>query len=224
MGEFLRSAYPKQLVNLSQVHLRTKTLQMHQWGVNLPGACEALCHWRGTIEPLVLNGTIEPLVAADLDLVNMFGNAEWPHIRAALRTHFPEASSWTEWQHQSNSVTTLPSGCEFSTDRGAEQGDVLGTIQSALVLGDARTCRISSPLLVSKRASVMSGSSMTGSALFGPCSLIGGCARWTLLWHPLAPPGVALSWAMPRALLASSAHPSASMSSAAGTLLTSVTQ
>ena len=142
MGEFLRSAYAKRLVNLSQVHLRTKTLRMHQWGVNLPGACEALCHWRGTIEPLVLNGTIEPLVAADLDLVNMFGNAEWPHIRAALRTHFPEASSWTEWQHQSNSVTTLPSGCEFSTDRGAEQGDVLGTIQSALVLGDARASHL----------------------------------------------------------------------------------
>ena len=37
---------------------------------------QALCHWRGTIEPLVLNGTLEPLVAADLDLVNMFGNAE----------------------------------------------------------------------------------------------------------------------------------------------------
>ena len=124
MGEFLRSAYAKRLVNLSQVHLRTKTLHMHQWGVNLPGACEALCHWRGTIEPLVLNGTLEPLVAADLDLVNMFGNAEWPHIRAALCTHFPEASAWTEWQHQ-------------STDRGAEQGDVLGTIQSALVLGVA---------------------------------------------------------------------------------------
>ena len=65
-----------------------------------------------------------------------------PHIRAALRTHFPEASSWTEWQHQSNSVTTLPSGCEFSTDRGAEQGDVLGTIQSALVLGDARASHL----------------------------------------------------------------------------------
>ena len=42
MGEFLRSAYAKRLVNLSQVHLRTKTLHMHQWGVNLPGACEAL--------------------------------------------------------------------------------------------------------------------------------------------------------------------------------------
>ena len=37
MGEFLRSAYAKRLVNLAQVHLRTKTLHMHQWGVNLPG-------------------------------------------------------------------------------------------------------------------------------------------------------------------------------------------
>ena len=43
MGEFLRSAYAKRLVNVAQVHLRTKTL--HQWGFHLPGACEALCHW-----------------------------------------------------------------------------------------------------------------------------------------------------------------------------------
>ena len=100
---------------------------MHQWGISLLGACEGLCHWRGTIEPLEANGTLEPLVAADLDLVNMFGNAEWPCIRAALRTHFPEAAAWTEWQHQADSVTTLPTGATFATNRGAEQGDVLGT-------------------------------------------------------------------------------------------------
>ena len=88
----------------------------------------------------------------------------------------------------------------------------------------SRICRISSPLPLSKRASVMSGSLMTGSALFGPCSLIAGCARWTLLWHPSVPPGVALPWEMPRAPLGSSAHPSVSMSSAVGTLLTYVTQ
>ena len=70
---------------------------MHQRGISLPGACEGLCHWRGTIEPLAANGTPEPLVAADLNLVNMFGNAEWPRIREALRTHFPEAAAWTEW-------------------------------------------------------------------------------------------------------------------------------
>ena len=62
---------------------------MHQWGISLPGACEGLCHWRGTVEPMVANGTLKPLVAADLDLVNTFGNAEWPCIRQALRMHFP---------------------------------------------------------------------------------------------------------------------------------------
>ena len=39
---------------------------------------------------------------------NMLGNAEWLRIREALRTHFPEASAWTEWQQQSDSVTSLP--------------------------------------------------------------------------------------------------------------------
>ena len=47
----------------------------------------------------------------------------------------------------------------------------------------------------------MSGSSMTGSALFGPCSLTGGYARWTLLSPPLVPLGVALSLVTPRAPL-----------------------
>ena len=40
MGEFLRSAYAKRLVNLAQVHLRTKTLHMYQWGVNRPELLE----------------------------------------------------------------------------------------------------------------------------------------------------------------------------------------
>ena len=93
MGELLRSAYAKRLVNQQQVILRSKVLRMHQWGISLPGACEGLCRWRGTIEPLAANGTLEPLVAVDLDLVNMFGNAEWPRIRQALRTHFLEASA-----------------------------------------------------------------------------------------------------------------------------------
>ena len=220
MGEFLRSAYAKRLVNLAQVHLRTKTLHMHQWGDNLPGACEALCHWRGTIEPLVLNGTLEPLVAADLDLVNVFGNAEWPDIRAALRTHFPEASAWTEWQHQSDSVTTLPSARVFSTGRGAEQGDVLGTIQSALVLGDARETYmqdfLSTPFEqkgVCDEWFVDDGQCCVRPMLFRPVASRTGLR----LWPPLAPHGAALSSATPRAPLGSCVHPSEFMSSAVGT-------
>ena len=76
MGELLRSVCAKS-----------------SCGISLHGACEALCHWRGTIVPMVANGSLKPLVAADLDLVNMCGNAEWPCIRQATRTHFPEASA-----------------------------------------------------------------------------------------------------------------------------------
>ena len=118
------------------------------------------CHLLGTIEPMVANGAVEPLVAADLDLVNMCGNAEWPCIRQANRTQFLEDSAWTEWQHQSESVTFLTTSAAFAANlEEAEQGDVLGTIQIALVLGQARRVSISSsPLSSRPRASVMNGS------------------------------------------------------------------
>ena len=92
-------------------HVRANTLRMHQWCVNLPGACdcEPLFHWRGTTEPLTQSGALEPMVAADLDCVNS--------IRSVLRAYLPEFCAWTEWQHQQDSVT----------NRGAEQGDVFGT-------------------------------------------------------------------------------------------------
>ena len=138
MGELLRSCYAKHLVYKHRVKLRQTCLGMHQWGIGLPGAVEALAHWRGTIEELIFAADLEPMVAADLDLVNMFGNAEWPAITSAVNTHFKEALAWTSWHHLQPSTTVLPSGAEFSTDRGAEQGDVLGSIQSALTLGVAR--------------------------------------------------------------------------------------
>ena len=53
-------------------------------------------------------------------------NAAWPRTSEALCTHFPEPSAWTDWQHQSDSVTS-PTGAPSGTNRDAEQGDVLGT-------------------------------------------------------------------------------------------------
>ena len=189
MGELLLSAYAKRLVNQHQVILRSKVLRMHQWGISLPGACEGLCHWRATIELLAANGTLEPLVAADLDLVNMFGNAYWRRIRQALRTHFPEASAWTEWQHKADSVTTLPTGATFATNWGAEQGDVLGTIQSALVLKQAREAHLvrSSP---TPRASATNGLWMTGRCSLIPFSVTPSYEPWMLPLPPSVPPGV----------------------------------
>ena len=100
MGELLPSAYVKRFVNQHQVILRSNILRIHQWASACPALVRASA--AGAIEPLAANGTLEPLVAADLDIVNVFGNAEWPRIRQALRPHFPEASAWTEWQHQAD--------------------------------------------------------------------------------------------------------------------------
>ena len=138
MGEFLRSCYAKRVVHSHRAKLRTAFLGMHQWGVGLPGSAEALSHWRGLVEELITVGALEPMIAADLDLVNMFGNVEWPAIREAIQAHFSEASPWTCWQQEQPSVTTLPSGTEVATNRGAEQGDVFGSVQSAFALGKAR--------------------------------------------------------------------------------------
>jgi hypothetical protein len=60
------------------------------------------------VEELITCGVLEPVVAADLDLVNMCGNVEWPAIRDAIQGHFSEASPWTSWQQEQPSVTTLP--------------------------------------------------------------------------------------------------------------------
>ena len=102
---------------------------MRQWSLSLPGACEGPCHWRGTIEPLAANGMLEPLVSANLDLVKVFGNAEGSLSLDRVATpsrlrHLP------------------PHRCQLRHQPGGEQGDVLGTVQSALVLGQARDAHL----------------------------------------------------------------------------------
>ena len=196
MDEFLRSAYAKRLVNLSQVHLRTKTVHMHQWGVNSAGGVRSLVS-------LARHGRTS---RAQWDDQSRWWRPTWtlstclamlsgPTFVLLCALTFPEASSWTEWQHQSDSVTTLPSGCECSPLIVAQSRVTFLApfrVLSSWEMRANRTCRISSPPPLSKRVSVMSGSLMTGSALFGLCSLIVGCAHWTLPWPPSVPPGVAL--------------------------------
>ena len=132
----------------------------------------------------------------------MFGNAEWPHIRAALRTHFPRSvvldrvAASVQLRHDS---ALWP----VSSPLIAAQSKVTFLAPSRALLSwgmhVSRICGISSPLLLSRRASVTSGLLMTGSALFGPCSLIDGYVRWTPLLLLLVPPGVVLPLATPRA-------------------------
>ena len=68
MGEFLRGATAKRVQRQAAPRLRRICRTYHQWGVEMPGGCEALVHWRSTVEELAINGAIEPVVAFDLDL------------------------------------------------------------------------------------------------------------------------------------------------------------
>ena len=74
---------------------RRRLAKEHQWLVSIPGAVEAMAHWRGNIEELAICGAIEPVVAADIDLVNMFGNCQWVEVRQAIDETMVEIVAWT---------------------------------------------------------------------------------------------------------------------------------
>ena len=138
IGEVIRSSFAKRTLRRHEASLRQVLLRMRQWGMAMPGAAEAIIHWRGTVEEMAMSGLIPPLVALDLDLCNMFGSTEWPPIRAAIAKHFPAAEAWTSWSHEQPAVTILPGGDEAAADRGTGQGDAFSTAQAVLPLGDAR--------------------------------------------------------------------------------------
>ena len=95
MGEFIRSSYAKRMTKRHIGSIRGQMRDTHQWGMGIPGACEALSHWRCTVESLALEGKLPALVAADVDLENMFGNTEWPAIRNAISDEMREIKAWT---------------------------------------------------------------------------------------------------------------------------------
>ena len=91
MGEVLRSSYAKRYTKKHLPALRRQLRAAHQWGNGVPGACEAMAHWRGAVEELAQSGAIPALVAVDVDMVNMFGSIEWDAMRAAVsQDAYPE--------------------------------------------------------------------------------------------------------------------------------------
>ena len=135
MGEFLRGCMAKRMQRQAAPRLRRTCRSYHQWGVEMPGGAEALVHWRSTIEELAISGAIEPLIAFDLDLQNMFGSIEWAELRRAVDRDLQEASAWFQWQHSTFDEIDLPGGGTAFSNRGSGQGDVFGSSTSSLTLG-----------------------------------------------------------------------------------------
>eukprot|EP00973_Karenia_brevis_P057015 7931794-Karenia_brevis.AAC.1 len=100
MSEVVRSSFGKRYVKKYAKPIRQAMAVEHQWGISVPGACESLCHWRSTVEDMARAGDMDPVVIADVDQVNMFGNAEWDSIRESIDQNLPEISAWTSWVHR----------------------------------------------------------------------------------------------------------------------------
>ena len=78
-----------------------------------------------------------PVVVLNFNLQNAFPSFEWNSIREAVAEVLPGALHWTEWCHADAVPVYLPDGEVFMADRGAEQGDPLGSAYCALVLAMA---------------------------------------------------------------------------------------
>ena len=74
------------------------------------------------------------MAVLDLDLQNAFPSFEWESIRAAVKKFMPKLLGWTDWVQKEAAHVHLPSGGRLASDRGAEQGDPLGSLYCGLVL------------------------------------------------------------------------------------------
>ena len=137
IGEILRRIISKRSVRTHRSRIQLGVKAHRQGAVAIPRGCEALVHFRDLVERAASTGTIDPLVSVDSDLANCFCTLEWDTMREDLQTIVPEVMPWVSWQQQSPGVVVLPCGDELSIDRGAEQGDPLGSLEAASSLGAA---------------------------------------------------------------------------------------
>ena len=121
MGEFFRSAGASPLIQLPAHHARHAPLRC----ADLISCCEALCHWRGTVEAVIQDGTVEPsasrtwtsstclataggsIVGAALVGKARVSGATEPRTRRCCLEAFKAARSWAP-QAQRTCVSSRP--------------------------------------------------------------------------------------------------------------------
>ena len=110
-------------------------LRGRQFGTSVPAGADVLVHLRSIIEDALQADAEGPALALlDLDLRNAFPSFEWDSIREAVEECAPDLLPWVTWCHATPASVQLPSGEWVQADRGAEQGDPLGSLYCGLVL------------------------------------------------------------------------------------------
>ena len=136
VGELWRRVVAKRMIEINRKSIQDMCFNARQFGVAVPGGADALIHFRVELEK-VLHLSAKAMAVIDVDLKNAFPSFEWDSIRQAVLKHCPKLLAWTEWCHVKAALVHLPSGAKLCVDRGAEQGDPLGSVYCALVLADA---------------------------------------------------------------------------------------
>ena len=124
----------KNLIRETRGEAQGLFLGMHRFGTAIPGGTDVLVHFRGVLEELLQENSDLVLAVLDLDLQNAFPSFEWDSIQAAVKKFMPKLLGWTRWVQKEPATAHLPSGEKLAVDRGAEQGDPLGSLYCGLVV------------------------------------------------------------------------------------------
>ena len=127
VGELWRRVVAKRMVEVNKTTIKEVCFEARQFGVAVAGGADALIHFRVELEKqFQLSPTA--IAAIDVDFKNAFPSFEWDSIRGAVSNQIPKLLAWTEWCHADASLVYWPSGAKVFVDRGAEQGDPLGSV------------------------------------------------------------------------------------------------
>lgn len=105
-----------------------------QFGVQMPGGCEALYHARATIEKCAAKGALGDSAVVDVEMVNFFGSVEWQPMLETYADIFPEGLQWEAWATEQHNRVSLPCGDELKVNRGAGQGEIDGPLKAFAAL------------------------------------------------------------------------------------------
>lgn len=137
MGEFLRKFVSRRLQAVSAKDISRVMTAARQLGVGTSGGAESLAIFQQEVYLLWKAGELpRPLARVKIDQSNFYGRCEWPAIREAVSQHLPRHHAVACWKHEGESYVEQPGVDPAVKDRGAEQGDVDGALESSLTLAD----------------------------------------------------------------------------------------
>ena len=136
MGEFLQKYVSRLLLALSEGEIAALTTAMRQLGVGSQGGAEALAIFPQLLYDEWASGSLtEPLARIKVDENNSFGMIEWKAVREAVSRFLPKHTAAAGWKHRNLSHVEQQEVLPMPKDRGAEQGDVDGSLECNLALG-----------------------------------------------------------------------------------------